>query len=152
MIIYKIANLVNGKVYIGQTVQKNPKLRWYDHQAKARKGVNQPLFNAINKYGVYKFSWEVIDSATSLEELNELEKQYVEKYNSINKGYNIREAGGNKLHNSASIEKMRVSQKKRHQEKPAGGWTRIDGGAMKGKNHSTETKLKMSESAYMRGS
>jgi group I intron endonuclease len=135
MLIYKITNLVNGKVYIGQTVQKNPKMRWYDHCAKARRGVNQPLPNAINKYGVDKFSWEIIDTATSLEALNELEKQYVEKYNAINEGYNIREAGNNKLHNAGSIEKMQAAQRKRHQEKPAGGWTRIDGGPMKGKPH-----------------
>ena len=41
-------------MYIGQTMQKNPKMRWYDHQAKARCGVNQPLANAIRKYGVEK--------------------------------------------------------------------------------------------------
>jgi group I intron endonuclease len=139
MIIYKITNLVNGKVYIGQTVQKNPKARWYDHCAKARRGINQPLFNAINKYGVDKFSWEVIDSANSLEALNKLEQQYVEKYNSINEGYNIREAGGNKLHNELSIEKMRAAQVAAHARRRAegrdGGWTRIDGGAMLGKKH-----------------
>jgi group I intron endonuclease len=139
MIIYKITNLVNGKVYIGQTVQKNPKARWYDHCAKARKGINKPLPNAINKYGVDKFSWEVIDSTTGLEALNKLEKHYVEKYNSINEGYNIREAGNNKLHNSTSIEKMQVSQTAAHARRRAegrdGGWTRIDGGAMLGKKH-----------------
>jgi group I intron endonuclease len=139
MIIYKITNSINGKVYIGQTVQKNPKMRWYDHQAKARCGVNQPLFNAIRKYGVEKFSWEVIDQANSLEELNKLEEQYVEQYNSIHTGYNIRKAGGNKLHNKASIEKMRESQREAHARRRAkgceGGWKRCDGGAMKGKSH-----------------
>jgi group I intron endonuclease len=139
MIIYKITNLVNGKVYIGQTVQKNPKARWYDHCAKARRGINQPLFNAINKYGVDKFSWEVIDSADSLEALNDLEEQYVEKYNSINEGYNIRDAGGNKLHNELSIEKMQAAQTAAHARRRAegrdGGWTRIDGGSMLGKKH-----------------
>jgi group I intron endonuclease len=114
VIIYKITNSINGKVYIGQTIQKNPKMRWYDHQAKARCGVNQPLFNAIRKYSVDSFTWEVIDQANSLEELNKLEEQYVKQYNSIDEGYNIREAGGNKLHNTASIEKMREAQRNAH--------------------------------------
>ena len=153
-IIYKITNSINGKVYIGQTVQKNPKMRWYDHQAKARCGVNQPLFNAIRKYGVENFTWEVVDQADSLEALNKLEEQYVEQYDSMNSGYNVRKAGGNKLHNVTSIEKMKESQKKVHsrrrKEGRDGGWKRIDGGPMKGKTHKESTKILMSQSAYTR--
>ena len=114
MVIYKITNILNNKSYIGQTIQSNPKMRWYDHQAKSRCGLNQPLFNAIRKYGVDSFTWEVIDRANSLEELNKLEEQYVKQYNSIDEGYNIRKAGGNKLHNTASIEKMREAQRNAH--------------------------------------
>jgi group I intron endonuclease len=119
MIIYKITNIVNGKIYIGQTVQQNPKMRWYDHQAKARNGINQPLFNAIRKYTVENFTWEVIDRADSLESLNKLEQHYVAQFDSINTGYNLRKAGGNKLHNTASIEKMRESQKDAHARRKA---------------------------------
>jgi group I intron endonuclease len=139
MIIYKISNIVNGKTYIGQTVQQNPKMRWYDHCARTRKGVNHPLCNAINKYGMENFIWEVIDHASSLDALNMLEQHYVKHYNSINEGYNIRHAGGNKIHNSSSIEKMRESQKAAHARRKAegrdGGWKRIDGGPMLGKSH-----------------
>lgn len=139
MIIYKITNTVNGKIYIGQTVQTNPKMRWYSHQADARKGKKSHLYDSMRKHGVESFAWEVIDQADNLEALNKLEQHYVELYDSINKGYNVREAGGNKLHNAASIEKMRASQKAAHARRRAnggdGGWTRIDGGAMKGKSH-----------------
>jgi hypothetical protein len=38
MHIYKITNLINQKVYIGQTVQKNPMMRWYSRLADARRG------------------------------------------------------------------------------------------------------------------
>jgi group I intron endonuclease len=149
MIIYKITNIVNGKIYIGQTVQQNPKMRWYDHQAKARNGINQPLFNAIRKYTVENFTWEVIDRADSLESLNKLEQHYVAQFDSINTGYNLREAGGNKLHNTASIEKMRESQRNAHARRRAegkdGGWNRIDGGAMKGKAHPGKGKKRTPE-------
>ena len=154
MIIYKITNIVNGKTYIGQTVQQNPKMRWYDHCAKARKGVNHPLFNAINKYGVENFIWEVVDRATTINQLNLLEEQYVAKYDTINHGYNIRAAGGNKLHNASSIEKMRQKQRDAHARRRAkgceGGWKRIDGGPMLGKKHKEETKILMSQQAYTR--
>ena len=114
MIIYKITNIVNGKTYIGQTVQQNPKMRWYDHCARAKKGVNHPLCNAINKYGIENFIWEVVDSADTINQLNMLEEQYVAKYDTIKHGYNIRAAGGNKLHNATSIEKMRQKQRDAH--------------------------------------
>ena len=46
MHIYKITNRINGKVYIGQTVQKNPKMRWYDHCAAARNNEQQHLYQS----------------------------------------------------------------------------------------------------------
>ena len=97
------------------------------------------MFNAINKYGVENFLWEVIDQASDVDSLNKLEEYYVEKYNSINEGYNIRKAGNNKLHNAQSKEKMRLAQRVAHARRRAegrdGGWKRIDGGPMKGKKH-----------------
>jgi group I intron endonuclease len=140
MIIYKITNLVNGKVYIGQTVQKNPKARWYDHSAKVRTGVINPLYCSMRKHGVDKFSWEVIDTATSLETLNELEVKWLAHYRALGPVYNNREAGNNKIHSAQSIEKMKDAQTAAHARRRAegrdGGWTRIDGGPMLGKKQS----------------
>lgn len=153
MIVYKIENLVNGKVYIGQTIQKNPKARWYEHTSRVKNGSRHPLYDSIRKYGLDNFSWEVIDKAESLESLNALEQHYVEKYNSINNGYNIREAGNNKTHNQKSILKMKQAQidahAKRRAEGREGGWTRVDGGCMKGKVHPKKGKpsTKWSEEA-----
>ena len=148
MVIYKITNCINNKSYIGQTVQKNPKMRWYDHQAKARKGIKHPLFNALSKYGVEKFIWEVIDSATTIDQLNMLEEYYVTKYDTINNGYNICKAGGNKIHHSASIEKMKASQKNAHaRRRKANGGVETMNRVLKtsGWKHSEESKLKRKE-------
>jgi hypothetical protein len=60
------------------------------------------------------FTFEVLAEATSLEELNRLEELYVEQYNSIDNGFNIRQPGNNKTHNPASIERMRESQRAAH--------------------------------------
>jgi group I intron endonuclease len=139
MYIYKITNLVNQKVYIGQTVQKNPKMRWYDHQASARKGKKSPLYNSIRKHGVDKFAWEIIDSTLSVDDLNKKEAVWLDHYRNLTEVYNIREAGNNKLHSDKSILKMQESQRQAHARRRAegrdGGWKRIDGGAMKGKSH-----------------
>lgn len=136
MHIYKITNAVNRKVYIGQTVQANPKMRWYAHLADARRGKKSYLYDSIRKYGKESFVWEIIDTATSLEELNSKEEYWLNFYRE--KGivvYNNREAGGNKTHSPKSIERMRAAQKHRHATTKVGGWKRRDGGPMKGKSH-----------------
>ena len=135
MYIYKITNTVNNKVYIGQTVHKNPKMRWYDHCAKTRHGKNNHLYNSMRLYGIDNFTWEVIDFAENIDALNDKEEHWLNEYRKTTEVYNIREAGGNKTHSAESIERMKAAQKMRHATTKVGGWTRRDGGAMKGKNH-----------------
>lgn len=146
MHIYKITNTTNGKIYIGQTVQANPKMRWYAHLADARRGKKSYLLDSIRKYGKDSFVWEIIDSATSIEELNVKEDYWLNHYRGLGIiVYNNREAGGNKTHSLESIERMRAAQKLRHATTKVGGWRRRDGGPMKGKKHLNETKEKMSQ-------
>lgn len=114
MYIYKITNLVNQKVYIGQTVQKNPKMRWYSHQADARRGKKSYLLDSIRKYGQDSFLWEVIDNAVSIDDLNNKEDHWLKYYRNLGVVYNNREAGGNKIHSDKSILKMQESQKQAH--------------------------------------
>lgn len=135
MHIYKITNLVNNKVYIGQTIQENPKMRWYDHCAYARSGKKSYLYDSIRKHGVDNFHWEIIDAANSINELNNKEKYWLDYYRNVGIVYNNREAGNNKTHSTESIERMRIAQKLRHATTEVGGWKRRDGGAMKGKAH-----------------
>ena len=139
MHIYKITNLINQKVYIGQTVQKNPMMRWYEHQSDARNGKKSRLCNSIRKHGIENFTWEIIDQCSNINELNLLEEKWLLHYRSIIEVYNIREAGNNKLHSDESVLKMQESQRQAHARRRAegreGGWKRIDGGPMKGKVH-----------------
>jgi group I intron endonuclease len=65
--IYKITNKVNGKVYIGQSVDIYR--RWKQHkkigqglnETKYQRNKNDPLYRAINKYGVDNFNFEIIE-------------------------------------------------------------------------------------------
>jgi len=138
MYIYKITNLVNQKVYIGQTVQKNPMMRWYSHLADARHGKKSYLLDSIRKYGQESFAWKIIDLANNIDDLNAKEEKWLEHYRKLVEVYNNREAGNNKLHSNKSILKMQESQRQAHARRRANGtdtWVRCDGGAMKGKAH-----------------
>ena len=93
--IYKITNLINGKLYVGQTIRSLGD-RWADHKRDALNGVDYPFYFAIRKYGVENFIPEMVDSANSLEELNEKEKMWIKDLNSLCKnkrGYNVLEGG-----------------------------------------------------------
>ena len=145
MNIYKFTHIETGRVYVGQTIQE-PNHRRLSHLAAARgtKRTNK-LYNAMRKYGEDSFVFEVIATADSIKELNQLEVKYIKEYDSIVNGFNLREGGDNRKHSPESIEKMRRVHKARHANNKIGGWTRRDGGPMKNKTHSAETKEKMSK-------
>ena len=91
--IYKITNNVNGKVYIGQTIQ-TVKERFYQHCAtKCSDSVlNMAIHRAIKKYGKSNFIIEVIEEVDK-DSLNDREKFWIEYYNSYNNGYNSTRGG-----------------------------------------------------------
>lgn len=86
--IYKITNVKTKECYIGQAADLAT--RWKDH-AKAGLGIDTPaankLYKAMQEYGIWNFSWEVIEECKR-EELNEKEKYYIELYQSKEYGYN----------------------------------------------------------------
>lgn len=96
MIIYKITNRINGKVYIGQTIY-TLEHRWKQHLKNARNGVKTHFYSAIRKYGEENFEPEIICSADTKEELNLLETHYIQEYNSIDVGYNMIDGGNNNV-------------------------------------------------------
>jgi group I intron endonuclease len=139
MFIYKFTHIETSRCYIGQTIQ-DPNRRRLEHISDSRHTPREYHFhNALRKYGIDAFTFEVIDQATSLDELNLLEGKYVEQFDSISNGFNIRQPGGNKLHSEESKERMKIAQAAAHARRRAdgteGGWKRKDGGPMKGKIH-----------------
>lgn len=96
MLIYKITNKVNGKVYIGQTT-KTLEHRKEGHLQAARNGLNRHLYNAIRKYGEDNFVFEKICTASSRSELNYLEAKYILEYDSVRNGYNMGYGGDNNV-------------------------------------------------------
>lgn len=96
MIIYKITNKLNGKVYIGQTRYSLAK-RKSAHIKCVENGVDRHLYNAMRKYGIENFVFEEIDHADTLTDLNYLEAYYITKYDSVRKGYNMGYGGDNNV-------------------------------------------------------
>ena len=113
MIIYKVTNLVNQKVYIGQTINSlEHRKSGHYRDAKCQKKATVYFHNALLKYKPDQFVWEVIDTAETLEELNSKELYWVSYYESNNKekGYNLK-AGGNGGGRCCESTKQKIREK-----------------------------------------
>lgn len=92
--IYKITNINDQKVYIGQSV--NIKRRWTSH-IKAAYNIgdiaHQKVHDVMREEGIDNFTFEVIEETTK-DKLNEREKYWIEYYKSYDYGYN--QTKGNK--------------------------------------------------------
>jgi group I intron endonuclease len=88
--IYKITNLINGKIYIGRTIQKLKK-RFSSHIRESHKEAPKYIISkSIKKYGKENFICESIDErATDIFQLIKLETKYIKQFNSlVPNGYN----------------------------------------------------------------
>jgi group I intron endonuclease len=95
--IYKITNIVNSKIYIGQTIQEKLEKRLTKHIRDARnKTTNSALHNSIRKYGFENFVIELIeDKLTTKIDLDRKEKFWISSTKSNVKaiGYNLTNGG-----------------------------------------------------------
>ena len=95
--IYKITNLVNGKVYIGQSVDIESRFRKH-HTAPFNEKSSQyksHLYAAIRKYSLDNFRFEIIEECLQ-SELNNREEYWVafyQSYTNPQKGYNETKGG-----------------------------------------------------------
>jgi len=94
--IYIILCVKNNKAYIGSTKgnKSNFHKRWKNHLLKLEKNAhyNIKLQRAYNKYGVNNFIFDILElipNENSYEFLWERELYYINKYNSVKKGFNI---------------------------------------------------------------
>lgn len=91
-IIYKITNIIDGRVYIGQTTRSF----WERYDGHLANTTNRHLKHAVEKYGAEAFEIvEALDTAETKEELDEKERYYIALYRSNERayGYNIADGG-----------------------------------------------------------
>ena len=88
-IIYKHTNKLNGKSYIGQTCQQLNR-RW-----KNGKGYKESIkfYYAIEKYGWDNFNHQILEENLTLQQANERQIYWINFYDTVNNGYNLREGG-----------------------------------------------------------
>lgn len=103
-LVYMHRCLINRKVYIGITNNRERRWRFKGIEYKPPKKDNQngrSFWNAIQKYGWDNFEHIILQENLSFEEAIDLEIEYIKKYDSTNKkcGYNISKGGnGGKIY------------------------------------------------------
>lgn len=88
--IYKITNLINNKVYIGQAVDIAE--RWRQHIKRAvgaEPMTTNKLYPIMRQTGIYNFSWQIVERCKK-EELTPKEKYWIQYYDGQGYGYNIK--------------------------------------------------------------
>ena len=113
--IYKITNTVTGDFYIGSS--KDVKKRWIEHkcQSKWNECPNNPMYIDMQKYGVDKFVFEVLEVVEE-GKLKEAEQQFIETlkptYNRCNaKGLNVERR--KEIHKKASRKYEKSDKRKK---------------------------------------
>ena len=87
--VYKITNTVTGDFYIGSS--KNIKQRWVSHKCKStwNKCPNSPMYLDMNKYGLDKFEFEILEEV-EIGQLKEAEQKFIETLKPTYNNYNAK--------------------------------------------------------------
>lgn len=159
-IIYKITNNINGKLYIGQTIQSlNNRKCAHKYASKNRnKNKNRKLYNAINKHGWNNFEWEILYDNVPNNLLDIAEICAIYTYDTFYLGYNSTHGGdssGPKSEETCKKISMAnggknnpmygVTHSKEYKEKMSKAMSGKNNGFY-GKKHSIISLKKMSES------
>ena len=155
--LYLHINTINNKKYCGIT--KNPKRRFRGNGVDYK---GTPFYEAIKKYGWNNFEHIIIKTVETLEEAEQLEIEYIAKYNltDSNNGYNIQKGGAfdgkpykehprgmlGKTHSEEYKKRLKIIMRGENNPfKKSGGWaTHEHPRGMLGKSHSEEKKKQIS--------
>lgn len=103
-LIYKTINLVNNKIYIGQTIKLE------EYKCGYYIGSGHYIKSSLNKYGKENFKSEILEYASNQEELDNLEIKYIKKYKSlVPNGYTIQN-GGNGIGKHTKESRLKMSK------------------------------------------
>lgn len=106
--IYRITNSVNGKCYVGQTIQGLER-RWCNHCSSAQRDSSYHIHNAIRKYGPDAFTVEVLEETTA-DQLNDRERYWIAE---LRPAYNMTDGGEGGRPTDEVRAKMRAAKKGR---------------------------------------
>ena len=118
--IYCFTNKINGKQYVGSTIVQ-PNVRYNQHIYNATHEdthqYNYPLYQAIRKYGIDNFNFEILfQKECEEQEIRQIEKEYILKLNTVSPyGYNQTDNTEHPINAIESYQKM--SETKRNNAK-----------------------------------
>lgn len=99
--IYKFTSKITGLSYIGQSIHINT--RYNQHLQEAKDDKRQTKWHqALKEQGIENFDFTVLEEC-DINELNEREIYWINKYNSFYNGYNSTPGGQNKIFNPQDI-------------------------------------------------
>lgn len=82
--IYKITNIINNKVYVGQSKNLNTRYKRHLYRIKRNEHHNDHIQRAFDKYGADSFKYEVLEEIKDLSLLDTREKFWIDNYGGIN--------------------------------------------------------------------
>lgn len=105
--IYIIKNIKNGKVYIGQT-RAGFRKRFLKHISgfKCNSGHTQKFIDDYKLYGQDSFVFEILEIENDDSKLDNLEREYIKMFNSVEDGYNTQK-GGNSYYKNKCVKDMK---------------------------------------------
>lgn len=116
MIVYIVTNKINGKQYVGYTtksLEERRKIHLYKSNSNSNKHYFYLFKQAIRKYGIDNFNWEILERCSSIEECCEKEIYFINKYNTISpNGYNLTKGGNGGIASEVTKSKISNSVKK----------------------------------------
>jgi len=136
--IYKITNNINCKFYIGKTSRS---INWRFSTHKSASILPKDYFHrALKKYGVENFSIICIKEVMGDDNIDDLEKHYIEW---LKPHYNLKEGGEGGRHSDVSRQRMSKSQsgiKRKRTPEQKEDWCKKVSDSNKGKNTWTKNK------------
>lgn len=146
--IYKIENVVNHKVYIGQSI--NIENRWAAHFESlcANTHYNDYLQRAWNKYGKDKFVFSIIEECSE-NQLTDREQYWIDYYGGIDSTNTYNNRGASSKGALSEYSKIKISESQKGKPKKPGRTVSPEGRKRLSESHkgicpSKETRNKMS--------
>ena len=150
--VYQHKNKINGKVYIGITMQE-PERRWGINGGNYKSSPH--FYAAIQKYGWNNFEHNILFQNLTKEEACKKEQELIKKFNSMNREFGYNSTSGGEIFVMSEETKQKISQAMKGNKNGLGHPCSEEkkkkiSEAQKGRHLTEEHKQKLSEAAKKR--